>query len=267
MSPVVYPLSGVLVNGEYLPGHYWWTYPVVITGILWTGQSPSAGTLTLQLEINGVLTDYSITIPSGAGTFSGSDELSASVPAGQMVRWLASYSGTPDEAATEVALTMTVAAAGTMPPLPALTVRDGATGIIFYTYNPQTAVFTDVIPAGVGVNWALIQNGQTSLVIQSNGQTPFSVENGALSAGAFSDASPIAPLGNALAVFYVGNTVVGTVGVDGTFYAASLTEGAPSAGSALTAAYWAQFQFWSGGALTATLSAAGLTAADLEVGS
>lgn len=262
MSPVLYQKNGVLIDGEYLPGHYWWTSDVVITGILVQGTMPTAGTFHLQLEINGVLTDYALPVQAGTGAFKLTDSLVAAVPADQNVRWKASFSGTPAQAPMAVALTMSVAPAGAVVN-PVLTVRDGATGIVYYSYNAQTGVFAKVVPLGVTPAWALIQDGETELLIQYNGSEIFSVENGAVNAETFSASNPVSPKGTAAAIFYVGNTPVGTLTKTGGFYAANITEDSPAQLSELSAAYYSQFEFWSNGQLTAALGATGLTAASI----
>lgn len=263
MLPVLYQLSGTLGNGQYLPGHYWWTSTVVVTRIQVMGNRPTAGTLTLQLEVDGTLTSYSIAIAAGTGPFVVEDSLVASVISNEEVRWRASYDGLPEQAASAVCLLMTVAPLGAVA-LPDLTVRDGGSGLIYYCYNPTTGLFISTVAASVSPAWTLTQEGQTSLAISFSGTEVFSVRNGVVAVETFYAMGGVATGVVPRAEFWVGDTKVATLTGTGELWVVSLCEGAPSLGSALALAYYSQFAFYSNNTLTAILNASGLTALALD---
>lgn len=266
MNPVIYQISGPLVDGQYLPGHYEWTGPVQLIGFLLQGMRPASGTLQLKLEIDGVLTDYAMSIASSADaftpTFTTTATLLATVPANQKVRFLASFDGLPEQAASGISLTLTVAPAGTVG-TPALVVKDGWSGIVCYTYDPLSSVFTKVAPSGFAPAWAIVQSGLSSFSLQFNDVEVFAVKDGEALADFFVALGGTASTVFPQAQFWVGNDLVATVNEDGGFIAANVSEGTPAALSELDLAYWNQFEFWSG-SLTAVLNANGLTAASID---
>lgn len=77
-----------LLTGVYLLGHYRWSSTKRITAARWACWSPQA-TTTLGLEVDGILTGDTITIPSGTANTDarGSVTLNRTVNAGSEVRW------------------------------------------------------------------------------------------------------------------------------------------------------------------------------------
>lgn len=262
MSPVLYQSRGGVADGKYLPGQYSWPVAKQLVSALVTGVPPVSGTLKLYLEIGGTLTDLFIAIPSGGAAFNVASALSAMVAANQVVRWLAAFDGAPEDAATQVSLSLVFVPVGSLPSS-GLTVRDGASGMVFYSYDPAPHRFNPVIPAGVTPGWSLSQSGDVSLSLAIGGIEALSVAGGVVMAEAFFALGGTADPSAVRAEFFAGARRIGVVAADG-FRAANVSEDAPAPASALSAQYGKQFQFWSGGTLTALLDDTGLTATALE---
>ena len=66
MNPFLFQTNGVLPDSEYLLGQPSFSYPIRPTQALLTCHPPSSGTLTLTLEMGGVLTVIAFTVPASA---------------------------------------------------------------------------------------------------------------------------------------------------------------------------------------------------------
>lgn len=264
MRPVIYQKSGLLADGEPLPGQYQWATSRQLTGVTVSGQPPSAGTLQLVLEIGGVLTDFAVVIPAGTEPFEFSQELLATIPAATDVRWQAVYDGSPETAASQISLTMTVLPTGSVQP-PSLTVRDGGSGQTCYQYDPSTHQFSAVIPAEFTPGWVLAQDGANDLSVSIGGVVVFQVQNGAVYVNSGYALGGVASADNPRAVFYCGDTPLATVSASGCRFA-NVTEEAPDEVSSLDMTSQTRFEFYSGGELTAVLDATGLTTAQVIEG-
>lgn len=77
-----------ILAGTYLLGHYRWSEARRLTAARWACWSPQADTV-LGLEVNGVLTGVTLTLPAGTANTDaqGSATFSVAVAAGADVRW------------------------------------------------------------------------------------------------------------------------------------------------------------------------------------
>ncbi len=98
-----------LLTGSYLLGHYRWSSAKRIIAARWACWSPQA-TTTLALEIDGVLTGDTVTIPSGTANVDvrGSVTLNRSVSAASEVRWKVTSGPDIEEAAWHLGLVTTL---------------------------------------------------------------------------------------------------------------------------------------------------------------
>ena len=107
-NPVLFELGGVLLAGGYLLGQHRWSVLVTITSARLVCRPPDAGTLTLALEVGGVLTGDEFTVTAGDGAeVRETLTLSQPVPANALVRWrISAFTGADEESATAAAITM-----------------------------------------------------------------------------------------------------------------------------------------------------------------
>lgn len=263
MSPILYQLSGILPDGKYLPGQYQWPSARQLLQVLVNGRRPTSGTLKLYLEIGGVRSDFFISISAGTTSFTIARSLFAVVPARTDVRWQAVFDGAPEEAASQVALTLTLGPMGSVTN-PALTVRDGGSGLVYYTYDPATHTFTDVVPAGITPLWALAQVGDALLTLSIQGAVALRVAAGVVTTKEFYALGGTQTVEAPRAVFYVGNVPVASLTQDIFRVADGFEVDAPVLTlSPLDGEFYHRFEFWSGGVLTAALNGAGLEALSL----
>jgi hypothetical protein len=111
-EPVAFFRELPFITGEYLLGHYRWAAAVtlgVARLIAWPGQGADT---VLTLEVNGVLTAKTITLPAGTANQDATvtTDLGAyAVPAGATVRWKITSGPAPEDAAWHAALTVEAA--------------------------------------------------------------------------------------------------------------------------------------------------------------
>ena len=109
--PVGFYYENPLEVSEYFLGHYAWEQPVTLVSAKAIAKAPT-GTVTCALEVDGVLTGLTLTIPSGAA---GSEvEVTANLndyalAAGQEVRWQVTNAPALASSASGCAIIMQVA--------------------------------------------------------------------------------------------------------------------------------------------------------------
>ena len=88
--PVGWFRESPCVPGEYLLGYYRWASAVTITGLHVAGLASSAGATVFALEIGGVVSATTITLPAGTdgAAVSADATVSVSVGSGVPVRWV-----------------------------------------------------------------------------------------------------------------------------------------------------------------------------------
>jgi len=97
-----------LIVGEYLLGSHDWACGVTILSARVTSLAPTGTPVVLTLEVNGVLTAQTLTIPAGSGEVVASAAYNVAVPPGQVVRWKVTSAPDPENSAWKVFLTLTV---------------------------------------------------------------------------------------------------------------------------------------------------------------
>ena len=109
-NPVLFELGGVLLAGQYLLGQHRWSADVTLLEAVLVCRPPASGTLTLALEIGGVLRGDVFTVAaSPSSEVKQTLTLDRAVPAGSSVRWKATaYAGPDQDAASALALTLTL---------------------------------------------------------------------------------------------------------------------------------------------------------------
>lgn len=106
LNPVLF-VGGLLVAGQYLLGCHRWNREVTLGRAILVCQRPSAGILTLGLEVGGVLTEDVFTVDAGSGEFVDILAMDRAVPPEAPVRWkVTSFSGADEESATSAAITL-----------------------------------------------------------------------------------------------------------------------------------------------------------------
>lgn len=112
-EPAFFLQERPLVVGEYLQGEYRYDGPAVLTSARVVAIGPSQAPCVLTLEVNGSLTEHTLSIPpTSSGLTEVSNEIvlpQVAVPAGQAVRWKITSGPVPDVSAHHVGLTMWVA--------------------------------------------------------------------------------------------------------------------------------------------------------------
>jgi hypothetical protein len=99
-----------MVVGEYMLGHYRWPVAAALLSARAIAFAPQNAPMVLTLEVGGVLTDQTLTIPVGPvdTEVSATTALNYTVPAGQSVRWKITAGPAPEDAARLAALAMQV---------------------------------------------------------------------------------------------------------------------------------------------------------------
>src|SRR5438093_6313886 len=99
-----------MVVGEYMLGHYRWPVAVGLLSARAVAFAPQNAPMVLTLEVGGVLTGQTLTIPAGAvdTEVSAMVALDYTVLAGQSVRWKITDGPAPEDAARLAALAMQV---------------------------------------------------------------------------------------------------------------------------------------------------------------
>lgn len=260
---ILFEHNGIIGAGEYLPGHYAWSQDMRLTvARLRCDAPPESGVLTMALEVGGVLTGEIFNITAG-GKVAVSMPLSRVVPANATVRWLVTgFTGPMADAAMEIGITLEAGPAGFSQffihgALMTVNWAEGRLCTPIFNYNPATRIFTERFPG----------SSQGRARVQKNGDTAISFFIGSV------EALRVAPSARVTGVLSVPNLIaIGPVAtktsprlefmVNG-FRIATLTQSqllVPAAVSATPVAAAGQFQFYSGGNLTAALSLTGVVA-------
>jgi hypothetical protein len=246
MASLLFQRSGVVLDGSYLPGLHRFTRPKRLLSAELSCQPPSAGTLRLELEIAGVLTGLAFAVPASSCEVRQSMALGVEVEANQSVRWLASFDGTPAQAATEVAITVGVGQAFTWPVVRGQVVwTDGSATVPLYVcsngaYVPLTAQrFTRA---------SMTSDGS---MVWLDGTLVLSVAGGELLSRGWREGA-LGATGSRLE-FWLGRQRVAVLNAQA-MHVRQLREGPPSGGG---------YTFASGGILAAVLDTTGLTATGL----
>jgi hypothetical protein len=265
MMNVVYEKNGPLIDGEYLPGEYAWSNGMRLRTALLTLQPPTAGVLTLTLEVGGSLTPIQFTIEAQIDPPAPlvlSLGLGLKVPANTLVRWVAAFTDIPEAAAMAVSLTMTVDR-DTAPATPHPGLRIDyclyELRLPVFTFNPDTQLFFPTQYRGSAAQ--LFQGTTFDLLLE--GSSVFRASSGVLMAASWNEgAYPFQTdelAANERLEFLIDHSLAATAAADGV-YVPRLTEGALPAYTPSYDAFYRQFAFGSGGEVTAILSAEGLSA-------
>ena len=262
MRPVLYQINGPLTDGRYLPGEYKWPVAVVLTRAeldCWAG---ARGTLTLTLEVGGVLTGESFQVGPENSRWQTALQLLAYVPANTLVRWKASFTGSAEDAPTQMAVVAyPFLPADIINPALRLNWVNGWERWPLFNYDPATGLYTQA-PGAIQSRVTLTQGATFSVVI--DGVESLRVAGGIFYANDF-DVRGVASADRPQVQFVMGGTVLAML--TGTaFYLPDLTEGAPAALVAEDPNYFRRFSFLNNGNLEATLDGDGLTANQLTEG-
>lgn len=261
----LFQLSGVLPADTYLPGQYQWnTRQRLQSAQLTVARPPSVGTLTLTLELNGGATAHQFTIAASALEVVQTLALGFAIPAHTWVRWRATATGLPEDAALQIDLTLSVAPAAA-PRRPRLSVqwREGRMSLVLYTYDPVTHSFTEATPTITSGRAVLTRTGDSAAVLAIQGEDALRVEAGILKATPFYAVMGVATVRSPRVQFCIDDVPIATL-TSADFRVIELTEAAPDVLTTEDDAFYERFEFYSDGVLTAALSAAGLTALALE---
>ena len=241
--PIVFQLNGTLSYVRYLPGQYQWPSAARLTAALVVCPFPLANTLTLQLEVGGVLTGDVIELPL-VSAMPQSYPLAVPVPANSAVRWRASVAGNVLGAPMQVQVTVVwEPVAGVAPVDLSLQWVNGPERLRLFNYDPANQSFTDV-SNGLSVGRAFVDpsNG-ISFFLQ--GVEQLRVRNGVVQSPNFGVGVPFT--GMPRLEFTRNGLAMGVLSGDG-FFVPELIElsGFPASGSN-------GFDFYTNATLTATL--------------
>ena len=104
MQNPVFILKSGLITGSYLLGNYVWTEAMRIDSASLIGVPPGVGSVTLSLEVNGVVTEKQFVIAvSDLAEVRATLNLGIKLAAGQSLRWLVTaFDGDVESAADHV---------------------------------------------------------------------------------------------------------------------------------------------------------------------
>lgn len=267
MNPVLFQRNGVQPGGAYLPGQYRWSFPVRLNSAQIVCQPPSAGVLTLTLEIGGELSDTQLTIPAGNAAVNRSIDIEALVPANTFVRWKASHDGGVENASRNVALTLfgvpqsvSEAAASRS----TLTVQwiNGPERLTLFNYDAATHAFTETI-TGISDGRAAILQDATRLTIAIRASLVLAMAGGICFVPEFVALGGVATVHSPRLVFCVNNVPIATLTAS-ELRVTDLVEDDPDVLTPSDEGFYDRFEFYSDGVLTAALTEAGLTAKALQ---
>ncbi len=110
LQPVPFSRESPLIPGEYLLGFYQWNDTVTVSRldvIYWPSQTQDT---VLGLEVGGVLTGHTLTLPAGTANVEAtqSQTVSFTIPPNSLVRWKILSGPDAVDAAWSVALTMLI---------------------------------------------------------------------------------------------------------------------------------------------------------------
>ena len=102
--------ENALITGEYLLGFFSWTATVTLGSAVAVASAPLVTPQVLELEVDGVLTGQTLTLPVGAANteVSAAASLSWAVQPGQLVRWKIVSGPVPVNAADSCSLALAV---------------------------------------------------------------------------------------------------------------------------------------------------------------
>ena len=258
MNPVLFYINGVLPDGKYLLGQGIWNCPVRLTRALLTcDQPPTQKTLTLTLEAGGELTLFAFVVAAGEGAQANVLDLGFTLPAGVAVRWKASFTDAPENAAAAVSVSMEVDAGSTRPqPVLQVVWAKGRTRLPAFNYDPASHAFSRI----PGFNQASIDDGGgQQLTVGIGGDAALQVTDSVVLVAECDEAIGPGPDSEWLE-FQVEGQAIARLSDDGVLRVPGLVEAAPPVLSPQYDAYFRRFEFYSDGALTAVLDASGLTA-------
>lgn len=262
MNPVLFQVDGV-VPTDYLPGLYQWAFPVQLTAAtLSCQQPPSAGVLTLTLEVAGAAQTVQFSLAAGSSPVTTPQAMNVLVPANGLVRWQASFTGTPDQAAQKLSISLqmvpqSVAQVATLAPQLTLRYLNGSTRLTLFTYDPVANAYTEVSPGISTGLLTLTQTGNTQISFALPSGAQLVVANGKVAAPALIARGGVVSTFSPRVQFCVNGLPIAVLAQDG-LRVVQLTEGTPVLPAAGSSAFNSQFQFWSQGALTALLGSTGM---------
>lgn len=113
VQTIIFPYEAVLLVDSYMSGVY--EYPTVARGVRATfhGKAPQASAVEVTLELDGVLTEFKLTLPTGAAGEDVDDEVDLTdleIPPGTLIRWKVTQAPDPETSAylTSVEMTLSV---------------------------------------------------------------------------------------------------------------------------------------------------------------
>jgi hypothetical protein len=257
VNPIIFQLAGNLTDGRYVPGEYSWPCAVILNNAaVGCDDYPTAGTLTITLEVGGVLTQQAFTI-NPSGPLNPVLTLNVDIPANTVVRWKASFDGTPAESADGVAI-MVYPTLASLQPDPPLTIQwiDGASSLTLFNYvNGQ---FVETSP---GISWGLLTISQTTdqILFSVAGTAALLIQNGVCHANDFY-AEGMQSTDNPRVQFQIGGVPIANLSATA-LYVVNVNEAPTALGP-----QGSEFDFFNNGVLVAVLSGSGLVAAQIEEG-
>jgi hypothetical protein len=194
-------------------------------------------------------------------------DLGVDVAANTPVRWLAEFTGAAEAAAMGVAVSVEVSPSNGIWPAAPLSVfwvnGPRVARVKVFDYDPATRRFSPLATAAARTSIVT----DPALMISLLGVSALTAAGGVLNLGEVREgAGPAVPEGPWLE-FCIGPERVASLSQAGRLYASSVTETPPAVLTPDYRDYFRRFEFWSAGALTAVLSAAGLTATAIREGS
>ncbi len=260
MNPVLHGNGGLVVPAQYLLGWYVWPFAVQLTGANLVCNAPLTTGTTLALEVGGTLTGDVITVPAdpAGGQAIQSLQLGNLVPPNQGVRWLVTAGPADVESmATACSITMSMApqsaAIVSVPPTSLqVAYNAGAGRTIFFNYQPATHFYAPT-PDAAGYAAFLVGPVDQSLAILIGASEALAVAGGVMTVSQLIALGGVATTEAPRLEFLINGNRIATLAASATFRVANVTEGPVTPGDVA-------FEFYSGGILTATLDATGLTA-------
>lgn len=266
MNPVVFEINGPLPDNEYILGGYRWSRAMRLASALLTCRPPSNGSLTLTLEVGGVLTSARFTVPAGnQAEVTQSQTLNVVVPANTTVRWKASFTDAPEAAAMAASITVQTVADNGALPKPVLSVGwvNGSERLILFSYDALAHAFFSLPAASTratiinqGPDNALAISIQNTPVLEASLSKLFVNQLQVLGA----TATPESPR----LEFQIDSQRIATLTKSGVLLVPQIADGPPAALSLADANFYRRFEFYSEGQLTAVLTSTGLTALAIE---
>jgi hypothetical protein len=266
MNPILFEINGPLPNSKYLLGRYRWSRSLRLASALLTCRPPSSGSLTLTLEVADVLTNISFTIPSGnQAEVIQSQTLNIVVPANTWVRWKATFTDAPENAAASASITVQAVADNGNIQRPVLSVGwvNGSERLVLFSYDSLSHAFYPLSGAASRAN-ILNQGPNNSLTISIQDTSALQVSSGKLyvnevqATGA--TAIPVWPR----LEFQIDSQRIATLAKGGVLLVSQIADGPPATLSPADSDFYRRFEFYSVGQLTAVVTPTGITALAIE---